>query len=385
MKTLASPSRWGSFLALSVASLGAAPALGADAASDNASASVYFQFANPDGLNGLNGGTGFGPWTTTKLIVGAQPNWPGFAGWFQAYGQGGPNPTNPDLQDATSTPNFNAWGSYANTTQPGQGLSTTVASRAFSGGPLEIGQTFTVSFEHGNVSFYPPVLDLRLFGWVGVVLHTTPSYGADPFLNGIGFGGVVGFGFPGGAANYQIVTAGGSTIDSGIPFTQRGLKLEFTRTSPSELSLRVTRLNDNSIFTFSNISAAGQLNGFGLVNRNSREANVYFNNLSVTGNPATQGACCTGSACVLRQAQDCSGPGLRFAGQATTCNAPGNALTPCCKADFNQDLSVTVQDIFDFLAAWFAGDTRADFNQAGGVGVQDIFDFLAAWFAGCGV
>jgi hypothetical protein len=44
---------------------------------------------------------------------------------------------------------------------------------------------------------------------------------------------------------------------------------------------------------------------------------------------------------------------------------------------------VTVQDIFDFLAAYFAGDTRADFNGAGGITVQDIFDFLAAYFAGC--
>ena len=26
----------------------------------------------------------------------------------------------------------------------------------------------------------------------------------------------------------------------------------------------------------------------------------------------------------------------------------------------------------------------ADFNAANGIGIQDIFDFLAAWFAGCG-
>jgi len=52
-------------------------------------------------------------------------------------------------------------------------------------------------------------------------------------------------------------------------------------------------------------------------------------------------------------------------------------------ADFNMSGAITVQDIFDFLAAYFAGDVRADFNGAGGVGVQDIFDFLAAYFAGC--
>jgi hypothetical protein len=42
-----------------------------------------------------------------------------------------------------------------------------------------------------------------------------------------------------------------------------------------------------------------------------------------------------------------------------------------------------VQDIFDFLAGWFAGNPAADFNGVGGITVQDIFDFLAAWFAGC--
>ena len=42
-----------------------------------------------------------------------------------------------------------------------------------------------------------------------------------------------------------------------------------------------------------------------------------------------------------------------------------------------------VQDIFEFLTAWFAADPRADFNGVNGITVQDIFDFLTAWFAGC--
>ncbi len=55
----------------------------------------------------------------------------------------------------------------------------------------------------------------------------------------------------------------------------------------------------------------------------------------------------------------------------------------CCPADFNGAGGVNVQDIFDFLGAWFAADARADFNRTGGITVQDIFDFLAAWFVGC--
>ncbi len=61
----------------------------------------------------------------------------------------------------------------------------------------------------------------------------------------------------------------------------------------------------------------------------------------------------------------------------------GCVPTPPCTADFNHSGSATVQDIFDYLAAWFSGNPNADFNHVGGIGVQDIFDFLAAWFAGC--
>jgi hypothetical protein len=54
-----------------------------------------------------------------------------------------------------------------------------------------------------------------------------------------------------------------------------------------------------------------------------------------------------------------------------------------CPPDFNGSGAVNVQDIFDFLAAWFAASPSADFNGQNGLTVQDIFDFLAAWFVGC--
>ena len=59
------------------------------------------------------------------------------------------------------------------------------------------------------------------------------------------------------------------------------------------------------------------------------------------------------------------------------------ALSPFCPPDFNLSGGVSVQDIFDFLAAWFALNPLSDFNGTGGVTVQDIFDFLGAWFQGC--
>lgn len=58
-------------------------------------------------------------------------------------------------------------------------------------------------------------------------------------------------------------------------------------------------------------------------------------------------------------------------------------LTIICPADYNGDTHVNVQDIFDFLTGWFAGDIAADWNADGHIVVQDIFDYLTAWFAGC--
>jgi hypothetical protein len=101
--------------------------------------------------------------------------------------------------------------------------------------------------------------------------------------------------------------------------------------------------------------------------------------------PALTGACCRGTTCATTTAASCPSQANQvFAGVGTVCNAAGNNTTPCCKADFNHSgVPVTVQDIFDFLAAYFGNDPLADINGAGGVSVQDIFDFLAAYFAGC--
>ncbi|MBY0263584.1 MAG: hypothetical protein K2Q20_14660, partial [Phycisphaerales bacterium] len=358
-------------------------ALGASPASDNAAQAVYLNFPNPDGLSGLNGGTGFSPWLTSKRISSGynEPAWPGFAGWFQAFGNIGAA-GNPDLNDigtlVPGQPGRPAFGSYANSSQPDRGVAITAATREFTGGELGVGQTFSVLMEHGNVSFYPSIFDLRTFGWVGVVLHTNSSWAPDPFQNGIGFFATVGFGFRGGQTNYELVSAAG-TEDTGIPFTQRGLRLEFTRSAASELTIRVTRLNDNQQWTLVRPLTFGQLNGFGLVNRYAREANVYFNAPTVSATVVAMGACCRGATCEAVPQDQCAGPGERFGGAASVCNAPGAGTTPCCRADFDQNGNRDVADIFAFLSAWFAADPRSDVD-GGGRDVADIFSFLSLWF-----
>lgn len=54
-----------------------------------------------------------------------------------------------------------------------------------------------------------------------------------------------------------------------------------------------------------------------------------------------------------------------------------------CAADFNTSGSVTVQDVFDFLAGYFSNSLTADVNDSGDVTVQDVFDFLTSYFSGC--
>ena len=61
----------------------------------------------------------------------------------------------------------------------------------------------------------------------------------------------------------------------------------------------------------------------------------------------------------------------------------GVASVVACRGDYNLNGRVDVQDIFAFLAGWFANDPHADVNDSASLTVQDIFDFLAAWFAGC--
>lgn len=95
-----------------------------------------------------------------------------------------------------------------------------------------------------------------------------------------------------------------------------------------------------------------------------------------------QGACCNGTTCTtVTAAAECTGGA--FQGEGTACSPDSTNPTTCCPANFNGTSGLSVQDIFDYLAAYFGGVTQADFNLTGGITVQDIFDFLAAYFGGC--
>lgn len=100
---------------------------------------------------------------------------------------------------------------------------------------------------------------------------------------------------------------------------------------------------------------------------------------------AVPGICCTGSTCAVGTLpSECVGVFQHYVSMTSACNAGGNTTNPCCLANFNKVGGITVQDVFDFLAAWFAGNPIANItdNGAGVPTIQSIFDFIDAWFTG---
>ncbi len=71
-------------------------------------------------------------------------------------------------------------------------------------------------------------------------------------------------------------------------------------------------------------------------------------------------------------------------GALTTSEPVEIAVTPACVADTDLSGTVTVQDIFDYIALYFAGLPRADIDGSGTVSVQDVFEYLTAYFSPCG-
>lgn len=100
------------------------------------------------------------------------------------------------------------------------------------------------------------------------------------------------------------------------------------------------------------------------------------------------GVCCRGSTCatgITATACTAAEPvGASFFSGQAVCNPAGGLAAPCCLADVNKRDGVDLQDVFDYLNAWFAQNPYARFggNGTGTPVLQDLFSFLNAWFAG---
>jgi hypothetical protein len=133
------------------------------------------------------------------------------------------------------------------------------------------------------------------------------------------------------------------------------------------------------------IDADGQVDLVTINSTSGRDSpnTIQFVRNALPAPAAATGACCSGAACILQQATQCAGLNQRFSGLGSSCNAPGNGRTPCCKADFEQNGSLAVSDIFAYLNAWFAGSLQSDTSDNHTLSVSDIFEFLNNWFQGC--
>lgn len=287
-------------------------------------------------LGPLNGGTGFGDWAFAFFTTSG----PTFSGVFAAQPGG-----NVDLNNVRCTGGAGpgrAWGFFANSNQPDNALAIASAVRPFTGGPLSVGQTVRVLFEHSGVRSgnFNPQNGPDVGGWVGFTLRSGGE-GAPldpiPFLNGIN--GSMGFGFRGGGTEYQLhdtITPSGR--NSGVGFTFDGLDVAVTLRPSNAYVIRIQNLGTSAVTYATGQASSTNLNQLMLSNRNSQQGDVFFNTISVTSG---------------------------------------------CLGDYNTDGQRTPTDIFAYLNSYFAGEIRADWDGNRLLQPADIFGFLNAYFAGC--
>lgn len=200
--------------------------------------------------NGSNGGTGFQPWILNPPVNGS-------SGFFVFNSNNNGTNTGPGI----NTPTDVAWGTYGNSGN------NAVATRPFNAA-LTVGQTFGASIDNGFIDTGS-----------SVGFQLADSAGTPRFA----------FQFTGGQTNYQIVA--GSNIDTGLAFTDGGLRTALDLTGPDTFQFTVTRLADGQ--TFQTTGTLGGTSGaavdrFIAFNNNAgfnSTNDAYFNSISIAPVP----------------------------------------------------------------------------------------------------
>jgi hypothetical protein len=196
-------------------------------ADDDASNSAYA----PGFANGSNGGTGFAAWQLTPASSG------GAAGFFL-----GDSNNNGCFNDGLGTcppcgPGINvfgtAFGLYANSG------GTARALRVFAAGGMVAGRSFSVDFDNGCLDGAGTKAGFALQNAAGETRF-------ELYFNA-------------GDTVYRIRDASGTSVSTGVGFTQRGLHVVFTLTGPNSYTVAITRLMDGTFASFTG-TLAGTLN-----------------------------------------------------------------------------------------------------------------------------
>jgi hypothetical protein len=245
--------------------------------------------------NGSNGGSGFTPWELS-----AEAGSPaGAAGHFLAIGNG-------DLNFIGSPPDTRAWGTFANDGGPANGgIQISRAARSFTGGPLEIGQSFRIRMENGLVfaGNSNPNNGARTYGWAGFTLRngTTGNLQEpiEPFGN---INGQIGFGFLGGLGAYNVydtISPSGRPVNA--PFTVDGVEVTVSITGPGAYEMTIDPLNPSLATDVISGTFSGTIDSVVLYNRNTEQGDVFFNNLQVVPEPTSLGLLSMGAMLAMRR------------------------------------------------------------------------------------
>ncbi len=198
--------------------------------------------------------------------------------------------------------------------------------------------------------------------------------------------------------NVYFMATIGLTGTSGTTFTTGLLRANFNGSSNAYQLELITSVGD--ILPGLNSGKNYQIQYLGVADADSVDSGSVFSSSSVQdaiagassaaapyGSPVSLGAIVFRAKIVYdinadTLFSDPSGPGSGSTSPDQAYNVQMVLMPRVPVGDFNRDQTISVQDIFDFLAAWFASAPGSDWNGDGATTVQDIFDFLADWFAG---
>jgi hypothetical protein len=244
--------------ALLAGSQAMAAALAADTASDPAYNSGF--------NTGTNGGAGFGAFTIVRSVANQ-----GFSFISSSDNNGSEDGTNGDIDTAGE--------SFGLAVGDGGSIR---ALRDFTGGPLTVGQTFTLGIDNGFINSG------------GVVGFSLRSGTTDRFT----------FSFTGGETRYKV-----NGVATSFGFTTDGLRVAVTLTATDNFSATVTRLAGGEEVVVGSLAGTGDLTGFSFINNNagyggSASNDAFFNSPAVTGavpEPATMALLGLGMLASLRR------------------------------------------------------------------------------------
>ncbi len=241
----------------------ALPASAALPAFDSAADAAY----NNGWQSGDNGGSGFGPWTLTNVSSTGDRN----GHIIQTSSGNGASPSG-HIDTASR-----AFGLYANQSSGPNGLDIgfATAARNFTGGEIAIGQSLLISMDNGFIGSWQlgP-------GSVGFSINRLSFFFAAGDTNYR-----VGYGDPNNTSGI---------LDTGVPFTDDGLDLVFTRTGTDAYRLDITPVGGSTTTINGSLpQTGGSLDSILLYNRTAGPGasnDVFFNRLAIVPEPATLSA-----------------------------------------------------------------------------------------------